>query len=114
MLRHHVGYNTLLSFVHHVGLCCMMLVYVAFSLPNICQHFFCSLVTVEPGGCIPTLSLLFCNVLVEFPSSLIKPFILVYVTGSIFKMAEKNSNNDLFSRFPSSVFIECHNGGRAW
>ena len=32
MLRQHVGYNMLRSFVHHVGLCCMMLVYVAFSL----------------------------------------------------------------------------------
>ena len=46
------------SFVHHVGLCCMMLAYVASSLkpvlPNICQHFFCYPVTDEPGGCIPT------------------------------------------------------------
>ena len=26
MLRQHVGYNMLRSFVHHGGLCCMMLV----------------------------------------------------------------------------------------
>ena len=32
MLCQHVGYNMVRSFVHHVGLCCMMLVYVAFSL----------------------------------------------------------------------------------
>ena len=45
-----------------------------------------------------------------FPSSLLKLSVLVYVTGSIFKMAEKNSNSDTFSRFPSSVFIdECDN-----
>ena len=45
-----------------------------------------------------------------FPSSLLKLSVLVYVTGSIFKMTEKNSNSDVFSRFPSSVFIdECYN-----
>ena len=32
MLRQHVGHNMLRSFVHHVGLCCMMLAYVASSL----------------------------------------------------------------------------------
>ena len=32
MLCQHVGHNMLRSFVHHVGLCCMMLAYVASSL----------------------------------------------------------------------------------
>ena len=41
-----------------------------------------------------------------FPSSLFKLSVLVHVTGSIFKMAD--SNSDAFSRFPSSVFIERH------
>ena len=32
MLCQHVGHNILRSFVHHVGLCCMMLAYVVPSL----------------------------------------------------------------------------------
>ena len=32
MLCQHVGHNILRSFVHHVGLCCMMLAYVVSSL----------------------------------------------------------------------------------
>ena len=32
MLCQHVGHNVLRSFVHNVGLCCMMLAYVACSL----------------------------------------------------------------------------------
>ena len=32
MLCQHVGHNMLRSFVHHVGLCCMMLAHVASSL----------------------------------------------------------------------------------
>ena len=60
MLRQHVGYNMLRSFVRHVGLCCMMLAYVAFSLKPVkrfAQHmptFLCSPVTDEPDGRIPT------------------------------------------------------------
>ena len=60
MLCHHVGHNTLRSFVHHVGQCCMMLAYIASSLKPVklfaqhSQHFFCSPVIDEPGGCIPT------------------------------------------------------------
>ena len=48
-------------------------------------------------------------------SGLYALYVLVYVTGSIFKMAERvesNSNNDAFSSLPSSVFIQRHNGGR--
>ena len=41
-----------------------------------------------------------------FPFSLLKLSVLVYVTGSIFKMAENKC--DAFSRFPSSAIM----GGR--
>ena len=50
-----------------------------------------------------------------FPSSLLKLSVLVYVPGSIFKMAESNSNSNsdafcIFHRLYSSSAM--HNGGR--
>ena len=107
------------SFVHHVGLCCMMLAYVASSLKPVklfAQHMPTFLLFSGDRWArwlhsnmkrlySVIKSIVF--VLTSRPRCLSSLFI-VYVTGSIFKMEENKCQSDAFSRFPSSAFIECH------
>ena len=116
--------NMLRSFVHHVGLCCMMLVYVASSLKPVklfAQHIPTFLLfsgdrwarwlhshmkwLYSVIKCIVTFSL-------TFPSSLLKLSVLVYALGVFLRWQRTNAMHfRVFHHLHSSSAIT---GGRTW
>ena len=121
MLCQHVRNNMLRSFLHHVDLCCTCCVQFETSQTFFPTYANISFVLRWPMSqlvAFPHEVIVFCNQAycfetfsLTFPSSLLKLSVLVFVTGSIFKMADNKCKSDTFARFPSSAFIERHNGG---